>query len=72
MDYDNDEDDDFDPLLLCPEVSMAVDESPVVTNNTLTLSDAGNDSPLPYEPLFSTFVDEVTGAESKTWYLVCN
>jgi hypothetical protein len=63
MDYDNDEDDDFDPLLLCPEVSMAVDESPVVTNNTLTLSDAGNDSPLPYEPLFSTFVDEVTGAE---------
>lgn len=63
MDY-NDMDDDFDPSLLCPEVSMDIDESSVVTNNDNTPHDGdGSASPLPYEPLFSTFVDEITGAE---------
>lgn len=63
MDYDAADDDDFDPSLLCPEVSMAIDDNPVVTNPTMQ-SDAGPDSPSLCDPLFSTFVDEVTGAES--------
>ncbi|XP_044254333.1 uncharacterized protein LOC123004887 isoform X2 [Tribolium madens] len=60
MDYDAADDDDFDPSLLCPEVSMDVDDNPVITTNG---SMPGCESPLPYEPLFSTFVDDVTGAE---------
>lgn len=28
-------------------------------------STEGNTSPLPYEPIFSTLVDEITGAEGK-------
>ncbi|KAJ3658740.1 hypothetical protein Zmor_010463 [Zophobas morio] len=63
MDYDAEDDDDFDPSLLCPEVSMAVDDNPVVTTNGGVPNETGIDSPLPYEPVFSTFVDDVTGAE---------
>ncbi|RZB39488.1 uncharacterized protein BDFB_002093, partial [Asbolus verrucosus] len=58
MDYNDDEDDDFNPLLFCPEVSMAVDENPVITNSGPVPND-GNSSPLPYEPVFSTYVDEL-------------
>lgn len=30
-------DDDFDPSLLCPDISMDVDEAPVVTNESKAL-----------------------------------
>ncbi|XP_008192759.2 uncharacterized protein ADD1 isoform X1 [Tribolium castaneum] len=63
MDYDAEDDDDFDPSLLCPEVSMDVDENRVITNNGTVPNESGSGSPLPYEPLFSAFVDDVTGAE---------
>ncbi|KAG5879805.1 hypothetical protein JTB14_013451 [Gonioctena quinquepunctata] len=62
-DEDVDMDEDFDPSLLCPELSMEVDEAPVITNNYHHEND-GSKSPLRlYEPIFSTFVDEITGAE---------
>ncbi|XP_074025973.1 uncharacterized protein isoform X2 [Leptinotarsa decemlineata] len=58
-------DEDFDPSLLCPELSMEVDEAPVITENDSTTGE--NDpskSPLRlYEPIFSTVVDEITGTE---------
>ncbi|CAH1161736.1 unnamed protein product [Phyllotreta striolata] len=56
-------DEDFDPSLLCPELSMEVDEAPVITTNDAPAPD-GSKSPLRlYDPIFSTFVDEMTGAE---------
>lgn len=57
--------DDFDPSLLCPELSMEVDEAPVITTNDAPAPEIdGSKSPLRlYDPIFSTFVDEMTGAE---------
>ncbi|XP_060531402.1 uncharacterized protein LOC132705017 [Cylas formicarius] len=52
---------ELDPSLLCPDISMDVDEAPVITNDNA--ANEGNASPLPYEATFSTLVDEVTGAE---------
>lgn len=62
---DVDMDDDFDPSLLMPELSMEVDEAPVITNNDAPAPEHEiNKSPLQlYDPIFSTFVDEMTGAE---------
>ncbi|KAH1028617.1 hypothetical protein HUJ05_001956 [Dendroctonus ponderosae] len=62
--HDMEMDDDFDPSLLCPDISMDVDEAPVDTNENQS-STEGNISPLPYEAIFSTLVDEITGAEGK-------
>ncbi|XP_044749869.1 transcription initiation factor TFIID subunit 3-like isoform X2 [Coccinella septempunctata] len=64
IDENEDEDDDFNPLLLCPDISMDIDESPVLTGSTEPSH--SNDTTDPnslYAPLFSTFVDEMTGAE---------
>ncbi|XP_018580112.1 formin-like protein 7 [Anoplophora glabripennis] len=55
-------DDDFDPSLLCPDIAMEVDEAPVITTTDNVPSD-GNKSPLLYDPVYSTYVDEMTGAE---------
>ncbi|XP_056649006.1 transcriptional regulator ATRX-like isoform X2 [Diorhabda sublineata] len=62
---DVDMDEDFDPSLLMPELSMEVDEVPVITNNDAPAPEHElNKSPLQlYDPIFSTFVDEMTGAE---------
>ncbi|CAH0560999.1 unnamed protein product [Brassicogethes aeneus] len=59
---DNYMDDDFDTSLLCPEVSMDIEEGAVNTNSDAVPND-GSTSPLLYEPIFSTLVDEMTGAE---------
>ncbi|XP_045478620.1 uncharacterized protein LOC123683775 isoform X2 [Harmonia axyridis] len=61
---EEDEDDDFNPLLLCPDISMDVEESPVLTGSTETsqMTDTADSNSL-FAPLFSTFVDEMTGAE---------
>ncbi|KAJ8964025.1 hypothetical protein NQ314_005165 [Rhamnusium bicolor] len=59
---DMDMDEDFDPSLLCPDIAMEVDEAPVITNSD-NVPNEGNKSPLLYEPIFSTYVDEMTGAE---------
>ncbi|KAK9875679.1 hypothetical protein WA026_009475 [Henosepilachna vigintioctopunctata] len=61
------DDDDFNSLLLCPDIAMDVDESPVMTSGD-TESAASNstemlDSNSRCDPLFSTFVDEMTGSE---------
>ncbi|XP_030759930.1 uncharacterized protein LOC115885233 [Sitophilus oryzae] len=63
MDEDMDMDDDFDPSLLCPDISMDVDEALVITNTAESTPNDGSTSPLPYEPTFSELVDEITGAE---------
>ncbi|XP_066146477.1 uncharacterized protein [Euwallacea fornicatus] len=59
---DTDADEDFDPSLFCPDISMDVDEAAVVANEEHDL-DSGSSSSLLYEPIFSTLVDEMTGAE---------
>ncbi|KAF7287221.1 hypothetical protein GWI33_002041 [Rhynchophorus ferrugineus] len=59
---DVDMDEDFDPSLLCPDISMDVDEASVITNNE-DGPDDGKCSPLPYEAVFSEMVDEITGTE---------
>ncbi|CAG9765504.1 unnamed protein product [Ceutorhynchus assimilis] len=62
---DYEDEDDFDPSLLCPDISMDVDEAaPVVTNSQPPSAPRDSSlSPLPYEPIFSTLVDEYTGTE---------
>lgn len=79
-DHEGEIEDDFDPSLFCPDISMDVDEAPVVTNESRFLKfgwlgtyynsyildhipDDGSTSPLLYQPIFSTLVDEITGAE---------
>ncbi|KAJ8919378.1 hypothetical protein NQ315_016471 [Exocentrus adspersus] len=61
-DIDDDDDDDFDPSLLCPDIAMEVDEAPVITSSENIPSD-GTKSPQLYDPVYSTYVDEMTGAE---------
>ncbi|KAJ8976549.1 hypothetical protein NQ317_011813 [Molorchus minor] len=56
-------DDDFDPSLLCPDIAMEVDEAPVTISSSDMPPSDGDKSPLLYEPVFSTYVDEMTGAE---------
>ncbi|CAH1159527.1 unnamed protein product [Phaedon cochleariae] len=65
MDVEMDEMEDFDPSLLCPDMSMEVEENPVITDNdALPPDNEGSKSLLSLcEPIFSTFVDEITGAE---------
>ncbi|CAG9835862.1 unnamed protein product [Diabrotica balteata] len=64
-DDDIDMDEDFDPSLLMPELSMEVEEAPVITHSDAPAPEPdGSKSPLRlYDPIFSTFVDEITGAE---------
>ncbi|XP_050300373.1 uncharacterized protein LOC126738929 isoform X2 [Anthonomus grandis grandis] len=59
QDMDMDEE-DFDPSMFCPDITMDVDDAPVVHSDDAR--ETAN-SPLPYEPIFSTLVDEITGAE---------
>uniref|UniRef100_A0A6P7GMS2 Transcriptional regulator ATRX-like n=1 Tax=Diabrotica virgifera virgifera TaxID=50390 RepID=A0A6P7GMS2_DIAVI len=58
-------DEDFDPSLLMPELSMEIEEAPVITHSDAPAPKPdGSNSPLRlYDPIFSTFVDEITGAE---------
>lgn len=36
-DQEGEIEDDFDPSLFCPDISMDVDEAPVVTNESMSL-----------------------------------
>ncbi|VEN40231.1 unnamed protein product [Callosobruchus maculatus] len=55
---------DFDPSLLCPEVAMEVDEAPVISPANDSQNDDGAKSPILFDAVFSTYVDEMTGTET--------
>ncbi|CAH1957279.1 unnamed protein product [Acanthoscelides obtectus] len=58
---------DFDPSLLCPEVAMEVDEAPVIAASNDQNAQGGDDgakSPILFDAVFSTYVDEMTGTET--------
>nr|CAI5835056.1 unnamed protein product [Callosobruchus analis] len=55
---------DFDPSLLCPEVAMEVEEAPVISPANDAQNDEGAKSPILFDAVFSTYVDEMTGTET--------